>query len=87
MRHVSHNFTALADSLGFNDGVDDRRQKVVFHTLRHTFASWLALDGVDIYRIKELMRHKDLTQTMRYAHLLPSDARAAVERLCPPTGQ
>jgi integrase len=85
MRHISHNFTSLADSLGFNDGVDDRRQKVVFHTLRHTFASWLALDGVDIYRIKNLMRHKDLTQTMRYAHLLPSDARAAVERLCPPT--
>lgn len=87
MRHVSHNFTLLADSLGFNDGVVDRRQKVVFHTLRHTFASWLALDGTDIYRIKGLMRHKDLTQTMRYAHLLPSDARAAVERLCPQTDQ
>ncbi|MHC1791839.1 tyrosine-type recombinase/integrase [Solidesulfovibrio sp.] len=81
-RHISHNFTYLADSLGLNDGVTDRRQKVVFHSLRHTFASWLALDGVDIYRIKELMRHKDLTQTQRYAHLMPSDARAAVERLC-----
>ena len=87
MRQVSHNFTLLADSLGFNDGVTDRRQKVVFHTLRHTFASWMALDGTDIYWIKTLMRHKDLTQTMRYAHLLPSDARAAVERLCPPKGQ
>lgn len=87
MRHISHNFTSLADSLGMNDGVEDRRQKVVFHSLRHTFASWLALDGVDIYRIKNLMRHKDLTQTMRYAHLLPSDARAAVERLCPQSDQ
>ena len=74
--------TNLAASLGLNDGITDRRQKVVFHSLRHTFASWLALDGVDIYRIKELMRHKDITQTQRYAHLMPSDARAAVERLC-----
>jgi integrase len=83
-RHISHNFTSLADILKFNDNVTDRRQKVVFHTLRHTFASWLALDGVDLYRIKELMRHKDITQTQRYAHLMPSDARAAVERLCRP---
>lgn len=87
MRHVSHNFTALAETLGFNAGVTDRRQKVVFHTLRHTFASWLALDGVDLYRIQKLMRHKDLTQTQRYAHLLPSDARAAVEQLCRRTDQ
>ena len=85
MRHISHNFATLAESLGLNDGVTDRRQKVVFHTLRHTFASWLALDGVDLYRIQKLMRHKDLTQTQRYAHLLPSDARAAVERLSRPT--
>ena len=82
MRHISHNFTALADSLGFNDGVEDRRRKVVFHTLRHTFASWLALDGIDLRRLMELMRHKDITQTLRYSHLMPSDARAAVGRLC-----
>jgi integrase len=52
--------------------------------LRHTFASWLALAGVDIYRIKTLMRHKTIDMTMRYAHLLPDATRQAVYNLTPP---
>jgi len=71
------------DSIGLNDGVDDPRQRVVFHTLRHTFASWLAMSGTDIYTIKELMRHKTLTMTMRYAHLIPDAKRRAVFDLHP----
>lgn len=64
-----------------NAGVEDPRHKVVFHTLRHTFASWLAIQGTDIYRIKALMRHKTLAMTMRYAHLLPDHGRSAVDLL------
>jgi integrase len=84
---LSQRFHQLADRLGFNDGLapDDRQRRVVFHTLRHTFASWLALAGVDIYRIKTLMRHKTLAMTMRYAHLIPDATREAVHRLSPPT--
>ena len=41
----------------------------MFHTLRHTFASWLALDGVPIYTIQKLMGHRDINMTMRYAKL------------------
>lgn len=36
-------------------GVTDRRQKVVFHTLRYTFASWLVEAGTEIYTMKEPM--------------------------------
>ncbi len=76
-------FSALVETIGFNEHVTDARHKVVFHTLRHTFASWLALAGTDIYRIKTLMRHKTITMTMRYAHLIPDATRAAVNNLRP----
>jgi len=78
-----HRFADLVDELGFNEHVESARHKVVFHTLRHTFASWLALAGTDIYRIKTLLRHKTITMTMRYAHLIPDATRAAVHNLRP----
>lgn len=41
-----------------------------FHDLRHTYASHLASSGkVDIYTLKTLLGHQDITLTMRYAHL------------------
>ncbi len=55
----------------FNDGLDskDSRNRVVFHTLRHTFASQLVIEGVPILEIQKLIGHKDMTQTLRYAKL------------------
>ena len=81
--NLSHAFAKLVDELGLNDGVVDRRLRLVFHSLRHTFASWLALSGIDILKIKELMRHKTLAMTLRYAHLIPDATRAAVHQLRP----
>ncbi|WP_297669044.1 site-specific integrase [uncultured Desulfovibrio sp.] len=85
--NLTNAFRDLVDRLGFNEGLDahDRARRVVFHTLRHTFASWLALGGTDIYRIQKLMRHKSITMTMRYAHLIPDATRQAVHDLKPPT--
>jgi len=83
-RDCRSEFERVIRALGFNDGVTNRLQRVVFHTLRHTFASWLALAGTDIYRIKTLMRHKTLRMTERYAHLIPDATRAAVHNLRPP---
>jgi len=84
--NLSHEFHRLVEAVGLNEGLDksDRQRRVVFHTLRHTFASWLALAGVDIYRIKTLMRHKTLEMTMRYAHLIPDATVNAVQNLTPP---
>ena len=67
----------------FNDGLnaDDRKNRVVIHTLRHTFASHLAINGTPIFTIQKLMNHKDIKMTMRYAKLSPDSGRESVEQL------
>lgn len=52
-----------------------------FHDLRHTFASCLVTEGVDIFTVSKLLRHASVTQTMRYAHLAPDHLRQEVERI------
>lgn len=78
---VSMSFKRAVEELEFNTGIKDARQKVVFHTLRHTFASWLAMDGVPLYTISELMGHSTMEMTKRYAHLCPDTKRTAVDKI------
>jgi site-specific recombinase XerD len=53
-----------------------------WHCLRHTFASRLVMAGVDLRTVQQLMGHKTIQMTCRYAHLAPEHQLAAVERLC-----
>ncbi len=52
-----------------------------WHKNRHTFASRLAMAGVDIRTIAQLLGHGTLQMSMRYAHLSPDHNQAAVDRL------
>jgi len=56
-------------------------RRIGWHTLRHTFASHLAQNGVSVVLIKELLGHADIKTTMRYSHLTPQAIRGAVETL------
>lgn len=56
-----------------------RLNKVVVHTLRHTFASLLVIAGAPIYTVQNLMNHKDIKMTMRYAKLAPDSGRNFVD--------
>ena len=78
---ISDSFNRAVVKLGLNDGVKDRRQRVTFHTLRHTFASWLVENGTDLYAVKELLGHSDFKMTARYSHLGENTLQAAVRRL------
>ncbi len=65
----------------FNENLesDDRKNRVVVHTLRHTFASHLAINGTPIFTIQNLLNHKDIKQTLRYAKLAPDSGRDMVD--------
>ncbi|MDR1007639.1 MAG: site-specific integrase [Campylobacteraceae bacterium] len=67
----------------FNDGLDvrDAKNRVVIHSLRHTFASHLAIKGIPIFTIMKLLDHKDIKDTLRYAKLAPDNGLEAVKRL------
>lgn len=49
--------------------------------MRHTFASDLIMEGVDLMTVKELLGHKTIEMTLRYAHLAPDHKMRAVSIL------
>lgn len=80
-KKVSDRFKKVIDALGFNNGVTDSTQKVVFHTLRHTFCSWLAIKGVPLYTIGKLVGHTSPEMTQRYAKLSPDSHKDALKHI------
>ena len=80
LKETPEMFRKIIAEIGLNNGVNDRRQKVVFHTLRHSYASWLVQNGVDLYTVKKLMGHSTLAMTERYAHLAKENLKNAVKK-------
>jgi len=66
-----------------NAGISDLR----FHDLRHTAATTLIMNGVDIVTVKEILGHSRIETTMRYSHPTPENKRKAVNVLATVFGQ
>lgn len=65
----------------FNENDINIKHRVVIHTLRHTFASQLAINGTPIFTIQKLLNHKDIKMTLRYAKLAPDTGRDSILKL------
>lgn len=78
----SRRLLSILDNL-FNKGIDkeDRKNKIVFHSLRHTFASHLAMNDTPIFTIQKMMNHKDIKMTLRYAKLSNVSQQIAADKL------
>jgi integrase len=72
--YVEHKFKHHVRRLGLND-------RVKFHSLRHSFATWLAREGVSIYEIQKLLGHSDVRVTQVYAQLATAELHNAVNKL------
>jgi integrase len=73
--YASHKFKMYIKSIKGSE------EKLHFHSLRHTFASWLVQSGTDIYAVRQLLGHSDVKTTMVYAHLLPQKMHDTVNRI------
>lgn len=51
------------------------------HDLRHTFASWGASKGIDLYHLQSLLGHSSSAMTQRYSHLAESGIKASVNHI------
>lgn len=55
--------------------------KLHFHSLRHTFATWLVQGGVNIYEVQKLLGHSSVKVTEVYSHLAASELHNAVNKI------
>ncbi len=81
-RLVQYHMRPIYNEL-FNNGLDlmDSKNRVVNHTLRHTMASQLAIQGVSLFTIQKLLNHKDIKMTLRYMKLSEGNKVDAVEMI------
>ena len=78
---ISLTFVRAVDDLKLNDGIDDPRLQICFHSCRHSYASWMIEQGADLYTVQKLLGHKTNTMTQRYAHLSENRLREAAAAL------
>ena len=81
LRKVSNTFPKTVAALGLNDGIDDPRQKICYHSLRHSAASRMIQAGIDIFLVQKLLGHSVIRVTEKYSHLSDDTLRDAVKQM------
>lgn len=76
----------LPDQSRISKHFRDARHKVGmdwlhFHDLRHSAASSMINEGVDLYTVGAVLGHKTAASTQRYAHLATDSLRSAIDRI------
>lgn len=70
--YINHKFPELLEKYGLD--------KITFHELRHTFASLMIINGIDLKRVSELMGHSSIKVTADiYGHLCMEDKRKTMD--------
>lgn len=73
-------FHRVLHKAGFEKNPIGKRY-ITFHDLRHTFASHWVMNGGDVFKLKEILGHSSIEQTMRYSHLNPTAFESDYARL------
>jgi site-specific recombinase XerD len=68
---ISHVFKQCVREAGLSD-------KIHWHSLRHSFASWLVESGASLFQVSKLLGHASTTTTAVYAHLIPDQLHSVV---------
>lgn len=58
-------------------------KEITFHCARHTFATLLITQGVDLFVVSKLLGHQDISTTQIYAKLVDSKRKEAIEKIPP----
>jgi integrase len=71
---VSRRFKTYAREAGLSE-------RVHFHSLRHTFASWLVQNNVPILNVKEILGHRNIATTLVYARSTSEQLKESVKSI------
>ena len=72
--YVQHKFKKYVRLLNLDENLH-------FHSLRHTFATWLTQSGVSIYEVQKLLGHSSVRMTEVYSHLAAAELHSAVNKI------
>lgn len=81
MQQASKVFSDAVDALKLNEGITDTKQRVTFHTLRHSFATHLYESTHDLYLTQRSLGHATGEMTRRYAKMSENRLREGAKAI------
>jgi integrase len=81
MAQASNVFNDVVDSLKLNEGITDTKQRITFHTLRHSFATLLYENTHDLYLVQRSLGHATGEMSRRYAKMSENRLREGAEAI------